>query len=374
MRLRIRSTLARWSLAPLSVALAVAARVLFRQVLEGVPPIPLFFAPVMVSAAFGGLGPGLLALGLSVAAINFFLMAPFDAFVWPDRVQFIQLLLFVLEGVLLSVLSWVLHDAVRRARASERATQVLERRVLEVADAERRRIGHDLHDALGQQLLGAAFMGKTLQKRLADADPHLAPVAGEIVTEINGALSFTRDLARSLSSFTPSLDDFPAAMADLAVTTEKMFGVRCSFHRDVHVLPPAGDVAEHLYRLAQEAISNAVKHGKSTQIDIVWTTHKGRQVLRIRDDGRGLKPPGGPDAVGPRGIGLHVMRSRAELIAGTLSVRNGETGGTVVECEVGAQARANPRAQDGAGVAAPVPAPPPVPFAASVAAEPRSTP
>jgi signal transduction histidine kinase len=337
MRLRPRSRIARWSLPVITVALAAGVRVLLREAMSDIPPVLLFFAAVMASAALGGLGPGIAATALATAAIDFFLFPPYDAFVLPSSRQLAELVIFCAEGVFISVLSSLLHESVRRARASEAEARQLERRILEVADAERKRIGHDLHDGLGQQLLGAAFMSKTLETKLREADSPHAGSAGTIVETINGSLSFTRDLARTLSSLTVTSDDFPTAMAGLAQTTEKLFGVTCQFHRDADLVAPTKDQAEHLYRLAQEAVNNAIKHGRASRIEIVWQrlTSAG-QILRIFDNGRGFEPQSAPPPArtnGSGGIGLRVMRYRAELIGGALRVERCGAGGMLVACE-----------------------------------------
>jgi signal transduction histidine kinase len=177
-----------------------------------------------------------------------------------------------------------------------------------------------------------------------------AAYAGEIAATIEGALHFTRDLARSLSTQSLGQPDLPTALADLAATTEKMFGVTCAFHHDANLPLPAGDSSEHLYRLAQEAINNAVRHGRASHIDILWQSRIGRQVLRIRDNGRGFDPDAvavpkagrANDAPHHRerdnrgGIGLRVMRHRAQMVGGQLQIGRADTGGTIVACEFSA--------------------------------------
>jgi signal transduction histidine kinase len=333
MRASVGSIFVRWLLPLAAVAVAVILRIVLRDALDGLPPFLLFFAAVMASAAVGGFGPGILATALAALSISFFLIPPYNQFALPTRGETIELFMFALEGLVISALSGVLHAAVARARASERAARELERRVLEVGDAERRRLGHDLHDGLGQQLLGAAFMAKTLQTKLSPASPDHSAYAGEIATTINGALNFARDLARSLSSQTLCRDDLPAALADLALSTQKMFGVACEFHHDADLRPPAGDSAEHLYRLAQEAVNNAVRHGRASHIDIIWHARPQRQVLRIRDNGRGFEPAPTVEREKSAGIGLHVMQHRAAMVGGALHIGRGAGGGTVVACE-----------------------------------------
>jgi signal transduction histidine kinase len=337
MRIRLHSRLIRWTLPAVAVAIAVAVRIALREPLGGLPPFLLFFAAVMASAALGGLGPGIFATALAEVAINFFLIEPYYAFGRPTRGQTIELVIFGVEGLFISFLSGVLHTTVARARASEREARELERRVIEIGDAERRRVGHDLHDGLGQQLLGAAFMAKTLETRLNSASPAHASYAGEIATTINDALSVTRDLARSLTSLTLAQRDLPAALGDLAVTTEKVFGIACAFTRDADIKPPSPDASEHLYRLAQEAVNNAVKHGHASRIEIEWRSRDlHNQVLRVRDNGRGFDvegAAGGDDETGARGMGLSLMRHRAELAGGYLKITRADDGGTVIACE-----------------------------------------
>jgi len=338
MRRSLHRQIARWLLPIVAVGIASALRVGLRDAMSDVPPFLLFFGAVMASAVFGGLGPGIAATILAALAIDFFLFPPYDAFVFPSSRQTIELVIFCAEGVFISLLSNLLRAAVHRAQRSEREARELERRIVEVGDAERRRIGHDLHDGLGQQLLGAAFMAKTLQKKLDSDAPAHAAYAGEIAATIEGALHFTRDLARALSTQTIGRPDLSTALADLAATTEKMFGVTCAFHRDANLTLPAGENSEHLYRLAQEAINNAVKHGHASHIDILWQTRIGRQVLRIRDNGRGFDGAIATEKAAGRepGIGLRVMQHRADMVGGQLEIGPAASGGTIVACEFSA--------------------------------------
>jgi len=304
---------------------AVVLRLGLRRALAEDSPFLLLFAAVMASAAYGGLGPGLFATGLAAAAASFFLIPPFYRFT-VDRSQLTGLGLFVIEGSVISVLSDRLHRAVRRASESER-------RVLEVGDRERARIGRDLHDGLGQQLLGASLLAKSAETRLAVRGSTVDAVddVRQMRTVIGDALHWTRDLARQLTTTTMTGDGLLPALQDLAAYVERLFGVRCVVDSDVNLVSPPPDVCEHLYRLAQEATTNAVKHGHATQINLLWRADgPNRQTLEIRDDGRAPALNGDGNA----GIGLHVMRYRAETIGGELSVTlPGPAGaGAVVRC------------------------------------------
>jgi signal transduction histidine kinase len=309
-----------------AVAAAVGLRLGLRQALAEDSPFLLFFAAVMASAAYGGLGPGLLATGIAAAAANFFLTPPFYTFALNDRSEVVGLMLFAIEGTLISVISGRLHRAVRESRR-------LERRVLEVADRERASIGRDLHDGLGQQLLGAALMAKSAEARLAE-NCASAPIAADVrnIQHVVGdALKWTRDLARQLSATTIANDGLLPALQDLATNAERLFGVRCTATADAGLHSPPAPVCEHLYRIAQEAITNAIKHGHASHIDLAWRGGDGAQnVLEIRDGGAGFQAHRNS---ADHGIGLHVMRFRAEQIGGRLTLES-PTGahGVIVRC------------------------------------------
>jgi signal transduction histidine kinase len=320
----------RWAIPLVAVASAVALRLTLRGALAEDSPFLLFFAAVMVSAAYGGRGPGLMATALAAAAANFFLTPPFYRFSVNGRSEIVALLLFVTEGSVISIISGRLHQAVRESRR-------LERRVLEIADRERARIGRDLHDGLGQQLLGAALLAKSAESRLAanDSTTTLVDDVRHVQRVVGDALSWTRDLARQLSATTIANDGLLPALQDLADNAERLFSIRCVATAEPGLRSPSPLVCEHLYRIAQEAITNAVKHGRAWNVELAWRGNGDRQVLEIRDTGQGFQT----SSEEPRdGIGLHVMRSRAELIGGDLSIGKGENLlGAVVRCEFRAE-------------------------------------
>jgi signal transduction histidine kinase len=305
----------------------------------------LFFAAVMTCAATGGLGPGLFAIALAAAAADFFLTPPFYRFAIADRTQFLGLTLFVTEGTFICLLCEQLRRAVQRASASESRSKWLERRALQASDRERARIGRDLHDGLGQQLLGVTLLARAAEIRMGDtlAAP-LAPARavedlrkiGQVVGE---ALQWTRDLARQLVAATLPTDGLAQALQGLASNAERLFGIRCFASAEPDLAAAPQGAAEHLYRIAQEAISNAVKHGHASSITICLSTadrslggDPSLQVLEIRDDGIGFDPRAA--AAADHGTGLHLMRCRAEMIGGQLEVASPAGGppGIVVRC------------------------------------------
>lgn len=206
----------------------------------------------------------------------------------------------------------------------------LEREILEISDRERRRIGQDLHDGLCQHLAGIELMSQVLQQKLAPKSKADGARAGEIARHVREAISQTRSLARGLSPVTLESEGLASALRELAANTEKMFGIVCRVDCPQSVPSSAPSTGMHLYRIAQEAVSNAIKHGKSNEVAICLQPTSERWVLSVMDNGLGFP------AVMPRkdGMGLRIMQYRASMIAGLLSIDKNPAGGTIVSCSV----------------------------------------
>ena len=209
----------------------------------------------------------------------------------------------------------------------------LEREVLEISDQERRRIGQDLHDGLCQHLAGIELMSQVLQQKLAPKSKAAAARAAEIAGHVREAISQTRSLARGLAPVTLESEGLPSALRELAANTEKLFGLQCHVEcaEDEINLPSAS--VTHLYRIAQEAVSNALKHGKATSVSIRLESQSNQVRLIVVDNGQGFPQ------ISPRttGMGLRIMRYRAGMVGGSLSILPGRPAGTVVTCTVPAQ-------------------------------------
>jgi two-component system CheB/CheR fusion protein len=204
----------------------------------------------------------------------------------------------------------------------------LEAAILEVSNSEQRRIGQDLHDGLGQHLTGIAFMSKTLEQKLADKSLPETSDATKIVKLVNEAIHETRELARGLLPVHSDSLGLMSALERWAGEVEDLFQVACRFECDDPVLIDNDAATNHLYRIAQEAVHNAIKHGGASQITIGLSGVNGRGILSIQDNGSGI-PEG---AANQKGMGLHIMRYRAGIIGGVLEVvRSGERG-TLVTC------------------------------------------
>jgi PAS domain S-box-containing protein len=207
----------------------------------------------------------------------------------------------------------------------------LERQVLEAAAEEQRRIGHDLHDGLCQQLTGIAFANEVLSQKLFGRGAPESATAEKIGKLVDDAITQARQLARGLQPVTLEAGGLAGALRELCGKLEDTFHVSCIFDCDNLVLVHDNVVATHLYRIAQEAISNAIKHGKAKTIVIELSLVDDRGlVLKISDDGVGFSEAN----LGGAGIGMHSMAYRARLIGGTLEIQPGPRGGTVVTCAI----------------------------------------
>lgn len=204
----------------------------------------------------------------------------------------------------------------------------LQKEILEISDREQRRIGQDLHDGLCQQLAGIELMSQVLEQNLAAKSKEGAERVGQIAAHIREAINHTRSLARGLSPVTLESEGLMAALHELAENTTKIFNVRCSFVCDPPV--PFNDqvAASQLFRIAQEAVSNAIRHGKAKEIVIQLKERHDKIVVTISDNGTGF-----PKTIPPRkGMGLRIMQSRAGMIGGTLVLDNIPSGGARVSC------------------------------------------
>jgi PAS domain S-box-containing protein len=203
----------------------------------------------------------------------------------------------------------------------------LERAILEVSSNEQRRIGQDLHDGLGQRLTGIAFMSKALEQRLAEQLLPEASDAAKIVKLVNESIQQIRELARGLHPVISEAAGLMSALKHFAGEVENLFQISCRFECVEAVPVDADDTRNHLYRIAQEAVHNAIKHGKARNISICLTSQAGRGTLSITDDGAGLS-----EHAGQTGMGLHIMRYRAGMIGGSLEIARCHEGGTRVSC------------------------------------------
>lgn len=210
----------------------------------------------------------------------------------------------------------------------------LEKEILEISEREQQRIGQDLHDDLGQQLAGIWCLNRVLESSLVASKSPEAENAAKITGLLKNALALTRTLARGLQPVALESGGLPAALDELTHRTSDMFGVRCRCECPKE-LTVDKLTATHLYRIAQEAVTNAVKHGHATEIEIELNSTSDQTILTIQDNGKGLQSEPAPSPL--QGMGLRIMRYRTSIIGGVLEIKNRkDSPGTTVTCTISA--------------------------------------
>lgn len=221
-----------------------------------------------------------------------------------------------------------LHTANRELSAEIAERTRLEREIIRISEREQRRIGQDLHDGVCQELTAIAFITRALANRVGKISPDATPRINRVARLINDSLSRCRDIARGLHPVEMDADGLMVALKDLAARTHKT--IPCSFQCKRPIPMPESDTALNLYRIAQEAVNNALKYSKARRV----TINLGRQGralrLSIADDGCGIPPAGARARRG--GMGLHIMRYRARSMGATLRVLDRQPRGTEVVC------------------------------------------
>ncbi len=207
-------------------------------------------------------------------------------------------------------ISLTLSDVTERKR--------LEREILEVSSRERQSIGRDLHDGLGQELTGVALMLRGLATRLQRGAPDLVGYLDEVVALVNQSIETTRGLARGLLPVHAQSGGLPYALQELAARGRQRFGFEIDFRSEIWPeLTLDETTASHLYRIAQEALTNAARHAAPTRVEIFLLVTGGNYLLKISDDGPGLSPA---QVAEPSGMGLKIMRYRANMIGAELNI------------------------------------------------------
>jgi signal transduction histidine kinase/ActR/RegA family two-component response regulator len=206
--------------------------------------------------------------------------------------------------------------------------KLIERELLRVSDAEKNRIGSDLHDGLGQYLTGISCLSAALRDKLQAQQKPEADEAATISTLVQEAIAQTRALARGLCPVQLETSGLETALEDLTYQVQRLHGLECHFESHGPVGECETGVAIHLYRIAQEAITNAIKHASARHLSVTVDFTKQNKTLTIEDDGCGFEPnlEHGPSS------GMSLMPYRAAMIGGTLSVTSQPNAGTRVEC------------------------------------------
>ena len=205
----------------------------------------------------------------------------------------------------------------------------LEREILEISNREQRRIGQDLHDELGQLLTGIYFRIAELETDLQQNDQPETADAAEIGEMIQEAIEQTRALARGLNPVSMEAGGLKMALATLTRSIEQIYEIPCTLTYPASLFIEDNETATHVYRIAQEALNNAVKHGKASRLEVLLEQADTTTTLMVRDNGIGIP---NLDAQG-ESMGLRNMRYRASMIHGSFDVHRSDEGGTVVRCQ-----------------------------------------
>lgn len=206
--------------------------------------------------------------------------------------------------------------------------KALEQEILEISNREQRRLGSDLHDGLGQELTGLSLLLKGLEMQLArEAQQYSAPLA-KLSDLLARAIQSTRSLARGLAPVNLERGGLPEALKHLAVRCTDMYGLECSFTSGPQRLPDLEEgAATHLYRIAQEATTNAARYARATSINIDLRVIGRRLQLSITDNGIGLSAG---LAHGHPGMGLKIMEYRSRMLGGSIAFEEPGTGTRIV--------------------------------------------
>jgi PAS domain S-box-containing protein len=218
------------------------------------------------------------------------------------------------------------NNELERAMAQR---QQLERELLEISEREKRRIGEDLHDMICQELTATALFLKSTATQIAGESASAAKTLEESAQTVNRNVGIARELARGLQAVELTASGLKNALRDLAASACDNSGIKChvKIARGVHVPDDTG--ALHLYRIAQEAVTNAVKHSGAKNVLITLDRNKTHTCVSVQDDGKGfeVKRRG-------KGLGLHMMRYRANALGGELKIQRRRTGGMDITCVI----------------------------------------
>ena len=207
----------------------------------------------------------------------------------------------------------------------------LEEKILHISEEEQHRIGQDIHDDLCQQLAAIGCLAKVAHQQLTKASRPEAGSLEEIVQLVTQANGRAREMSRGLMPVVLDSAGLMAALRELAQGTERIFRVSCPFRCERPVQVMDNKIAIQLFRIAQEAVANAIKHSHADRIEISLNLENEQLTLTIRDNGIGI-----PDNISGRrtGMGLLTMSHRARMVGGSLSATAEEHGGTIVHCSV----------------------------------------
>ncbi|MCP3926184.1 MAG: PAS domain S-box protein [Desulfobacterales bacterium] len=205
----------------------------------------------------------------------------------------------------------------------------LEAEILKISEAERRKIGHDLHDDLGQHLVGVEALSILLKQRLENEEHPETYRAEEIFLLIREATKKTRNLAKGLCPVNMDEGGLVSSIIEFSKHIENVFSVSCQFKCDQPLKIGNNRIATNLYHIVQEAVNNALRHGKANRLCIVLTLEEETVMLTITDNGCGIG-----EIENKSGLGLRIMEYRAKSIGAHLEITANKEKGTRVTCTI----------------------------------------
>jgi signal transduction histidine kinase len=233
------------------------------------------------------------------------------------------------------------HDAIRARIDLLEHSHRLEREIIEISEREQRRIGRDLHDGICQHFAAIGCGVASLRKDLLQQNlPNEAAVAAELAELLNNGVVQARNLARGLVPVHMEAG-LSFALEELAGSVSRLQDIECTFDSDSDVEIADASAATHLYRIAQEAINNACRHGAASKVRLALAGAGNSATLSIADNGSGIPRKSN----GSRGLGLNIMSYRARLVGGNLAIGQAPGGGTLITCTF-PQQRWNPQQHD----------------------------
>ena len=298
----------------------------------------VYVYPIAITAWY--VGPSF-AYALAILSVGLFTAGdlaagfPFSGWLIPTWNAVVRLVFY---AILIHMLDYIRSMATRlEAGVLERTSDLrreiaererLERELLEVGGRERRRLGFDLHDGLGQHLTGTALAVQVLREKLERRQAPEAAEAARAVDLIEVGIALSRKLAKGLQPVEMHAGGLMQALQEFAAATTQLFSVSCRFECESPILFADASIADHLYHIAREAAGNAIKHGRARNVIISLDARDEGSLLTVRDDGIGI-----PVSVPKNGgMGLTIMTQRAKLIGASFDIRRIGDRGTIVSC------------------------------------------
>jgi PAS domain S-box-containing protein len=206
----------------------------------------------------------------------------------------------------------------------------LQKEILAVGERVQQRIGQELHDDICQQLASIEFLCRALQRQLTANAPDAADRATEIGGLLRKTITHVRELSHMMVPMEVETQDLDESLRTLAASIRKSHGIECRFHGAPAPRVSGGTARVYLYRIAQEAIQNAIKHGRARRIRITLSAENRCILLTVTNNGRSLAAT----MHKKQRFGLRIMEYRARALRGSLALRNRKGGGTILSCSI----------------------------------------